>query len=253
MADSNGNGRGRLGLVAGGIALVATSSLVTMALVTTPAGQPLGSQLAAAVGSAAAPDGGGATPTPTDTGKGKGQPTPTPTGKGKGTPTPTPSGKGKGQPTPTPTGKGKGTPAPGEPAVTTLSTAQQTAGFRVRTLAGMPGATLVRVKTGTTTYDTAPGQPTENVVTLVYTVGQTSVSITETIDPLAAPAGGADAELFSAGGSQFMLLPGTGAVTSAETKAPDGVAIVVAFFISTPAGVTGTDRQTAHQIIEQLG
>jgi hypothetical protein len=222
-AVSHPGGRRRFGLVAGAAGIAATASLVTLAMVGSPAGTPVAGHLAAAVAGTATAGGGG-----------------------KGGPTPTPA-PGKGNPTPTPTGKGKGRTTGGAPVVTTLAGAQRVAGFRVRTLDGLPGAQLERVTVGTTVFDTAPGRPAEPVVTLQYGLGKTRIAITETIDPLAAPvtlrAAGEDVP---AGSARFLLLPGTGPVTSAAAKAPDGVSVVVSFF-------PGADRQTARQVVERLG
>src|SRR5215472_13253771 len=162
LEEDRGRRRGP-GLLAGAIAVAAAASLGTLALVESTAGPQIAGSLAASFVNPA-PDGGG----------------------GKGGATPTPDGKGEGQPTPTPTGKGKGFGS--QPTITTLATAQQAAGFRVRTLDGLPGAQLVRVTVQTVTFDTAPGQPTVPSVTLVYSLGQTQVSITEVRDPLPMPA-----------------------------------------------------------------
>jgi len=227
LEEDRGRRRGP-GLLAGAIAVAAAASLGTLALVESTAGPQIAGSLAASFVNPA-PDGGG----------------------GKGGATPTPDGKGKGQPTPTPTGKGKGFGS--QPTITTLATAQQAAGFRVRTLDGLPGAQLVRVTVQTVTFDTAPGQPTVPSVTLVYSLGQTQVSITEVRDPLPMPAAQTYADVLTAGGSTYLVVPKTGPVNAASAKAPDGVSIVVNFFVHTPAGVTGTDRQTAQQVLQQIG
>jgi hypothetical protein len=273
MAEEDRGRRRGPGLLVGAIAVAATASLGTLALVGSPAGTRLAGNVTASFVNAA-PDGGSkGQPTPTPDGKGKGQPTPTPSGKGKGQPTPTPSGKGKGQPTPTPSGKGKGQPTPtpsgkgnGQPTptpsgkgfgpyptITTFATAQQVAGFRVRTLAGLPGAQLDRVTVEMVTFDTASGQPTEPSVTLVYSVGQMQVSVTEVTDPLPMPAAQTASDELTVGGSTYVLLPGTGPVNSASTKAQDGVSVVASFFTQTSAGVTGADRQIVQQVLQQLG
>jgi len=261
MAEEDRGRRRGPGLLVGAIAVAAIASLGTLALVGSPAGTQLARTMAASFVSAA-PDGGSkGQPTPTPDGKGKGQPTPTSSGKGKGQATPTPSGKGKGQPTPTPSGKGKGQPTPTPPGkgfgpyptITTFATAQQVAGFRVRTLAGLPGAQLVRVTVQTVTFDTASGQSTEPSVTLVYSLGQTQVSLTEVTDPLPMPAAQTAADVLTVGGSTYVLVPGTGPVNTASTKAQDGVSVVASFFTRTSTGVTGADRQTVQQVLQQLG
>jgi hypothetical protein len=209
------------------------------------------------------------TPSPTDSGKGKGTPTPTPTdsGKGKGTPTPSPtdSGKGKGTPTPSPTdsGKGKRTPTPSPtgkgtptgPQTATLAAARQLVGFSVRTLDGLDGARLESVSVSTVTFDTAPGQPSRPMVELRYAVGQMQVSIVEVQDPLdAPPAAQTFAEELSVGGSRYALSPRSGPVNFADTRESDGVSIVVNFFARSATGApAGADRQTAYQIVRQLG
>jgi len=259
MAEEDRGRRRAPGLLGGAIAVAAMASLGTLALVGSPAGTQLAGNLAASFVKAA-PDGGGKGQ-PMPDGKGKGQAGPNPSGKGKGQPTPTPSGKGKGQPAPTPSGKGKAQPTPAPsgkgfgpyPTITMFANAQQVAGFRVRTLAGLPGAQLERVTVQMVTFDTASGQPTEASVTLVYSLGQTQVSLTEVTDPLPMPAARTADDDLTVGGSTYVLVPGTGPVNTASTKAQDGVSVVASFFTQTSTGVTGADRQIVQQVLQQLG
>ena len=253
-------------LVAGAIVLAATSSLGTLAFV--GAATPSGSTLIAGLSAAVQP-----VPAPADTGKGKGTPPPTDDGKGKGKGTPAPSPSGKGATTdpastdprasaahpaltstdPQSAGSQKGTTT--QPGSTTLANARKFAGFNVRTLDGLAGAQLTSVSIATVTFDGAAGRPSRPMVDLRYTLGQLQVDVVEVQDPFDLPASlQTYAEQLAVGGSQYDLMPRTGAVSAAETKESDGVSIVVDFFGRTAAGaVTGADRQTAYQVVRQLG
>jgi hypothetical protein len=249
----------------GAVLVAASASLGTLVLVqaSAPPGTNLISGLVASVQQP--------TPTPTDSGKGKGKgdPSPTPTdggkGKGKGDPSPTPvppaaapdiaatkpAGDQKAPtPTPTPTPTAKGTTT--TPYVeTTLPAAQQFAGFRVRTLAGLPGAELTRVRTATDTFDGAPGRPSSPEVELTYSLGSARIVIVELRDPFDVPASvRASAEAVEIGDSVYAVVPGTGPVHFAETREADGVFILADFFAPGGAGV---ERPTAHQVVGQLG
>jgi hypothetical protein len=226
---TTGSRRRRPGLLVGAAAVAATASLATVVFLqaAAPSGTTPVSRLAASVQQVGY--------------------------KGDPTPAPTDSGKGKGTPTPSPTDSGKGTTT--GPQTATLAAARQLVGFSVRTLDGLEGGQLESVRVSTVTFDTAPGQPTRPMIELRYAVGQMQVSIVEVQDPLdAPPAAQTFAEELSVGGSRYALSPRSGPVNFADTRESDGVSIVVNFFARSATGApAGADRQTAYQIVRQLG
>lgn len=118
----------------------------------------------------------------------------------------------------------------------------------------LAGAQLRAVTIATMTFDMAPGKPSQPVVTLRYTVGQTDLDITQVRDPLDIPDSvRTHAQDVPVEGSLYLLIPGTGPVQVAETKEADGVSIVVNFYLHSSAGVVGTDRRTAVNVIRKLG
>jgi hypothetical protein len=162
-----------------------------------------------------------------------------------------PAGGGKGTPTPTPSGKGKRGGA-ATPTATTLAEAREFAGFPVRTLDGLAGARLESVSVATVPLGAAPGGPTSRAVILRYALDGTLIQIVEVRDPQAAPAVRPSNAEELAAGSRYELAPATGAVDSARVSEPDGVSIVVNFFDAAAPG-TGATRDTARQVVRQLG